>query len=476
MVAISQNIVNSLTGSTLDIQKLATDLVGAVRAPQQAAIDAKKTLATSKISSVGKIVSSANLVKQGLATYGDPKSLAFKVGTDPHASFQFHYSSPARRVDFSFQVNQPATANTVMLAGMTSDGVLAGADGSGVLNIYSGLKPTDPAIGKSLVASFNLADYATLGDLQAAVQQTTGFDASIVSSGSGTGSLQYLSISHGMGADNKFFVETVNGDGVALTDGLKPKDEASSQSNGVDCIVTYNGVTFNSPKNQFSDLVSDLNITIDPDTPPNTNVHLTTTSNTDASKQALQDIVTAYNELLGSITTEIKYDKDITKRGGLANNSVAKSFLNQMRSLTTDPINLGGGKSATLADIGVRTNLDGTLTLDTAQLTKVMASSPGLLESVVGSGVSAGALERVQKLADVVVGPTSSFQAIMDSATKKDLPKIEDEITALNEKMDALQAKYLTQFSAMQAIVNSSKSTQDSLTQSMASWTAGLKG
>jgi flagellar capping protein FliD len=64
----------------------------------------------------------------------------------------------------------------------------------------------------------------------------------------------------------------------------------------------------------------------------------------------------------------------------------------------------------------------------------------------------------------------------MDSATKRDLPKIEDEITALNEKMDALQAKYLTQFSAMQAIVNSSKSTQDSLTQSMESWTAGLKG
>ena len=48
-------------------------------------------------------------------------------------------------------------------------------------------------------------------------------------------------------------------------------------------------------------------------------------------------------------------------------------------------------------------------------------------------------------------------------------------ITKLNDAMDVLQARYLKQFSAMQTIVNASKSTQDSLTQSMASWTAGLK-
>jgi flagellar capping protein FliD len=93
----------------------------------------------------------------------------------------------------------------------------------------------------------------------------------------------------------------------------------------------------------------------------------------------------------------------------------------------------------------------------------------------VASGDTPGAIERFTKLTDVVVGPSSSFKSISDTVTNTELPKIADAITKLNDEMDALQAKYLKQFSAMQAIVNASKTVQDSLTQSMASWTAGLK-
>ena len=476
MVAISQNIVNSLTGSTLDIQKLATELTAAVRAPQQAALDTKKSLADARVSSIGKIMSSANNLKTAMAGYGDPKAMAFKLVPDKNASFQFHVASPPRAVDFTFQVNHPASANTVMLAGMRVDGTLAGADSTGVLNIYSGKKPTDPTDGKTLITSFNLADYATLGDLKTAIQAQTGFTASIVSSGTSASSMQYLSISHGLGAGNNFFVETVKDDGTALTDGLHPSSDAASQSAGLDAEVSYNGVTFTSPTNKFSDLVPDLEITINSDTPANTTVHLATTGNTDMCKQALQDIVTAYNSLLTTVTTEAKYDKDVKLRGGLANDAVARGLLNQMRLLSTDPIKLPGGKTVTLAEVGVKTNLDGTLTLDSTQMDKVIANSPGLLESVVASGDTPGAIERFTKLTDVVVGPSSSFKSISDTVTNTELPKIADAITKLNDAMDALQARYLQQFSAMQTIVNASKSTQDSLTQSMASWTAGLKG
>lgn len=474
MVAISQNIVNSLTGSTLDIQKLATELTAAVRAPQQAALDTKKSLADARISSIGKITSSANNLKTAMAGYGDPKSIAFKLVPDKNASFQFHVASPPRAVDFTFQVNHPASANSVMLAGFPVGGTLAGGDGTGVLNIYGGTRPADPLESKALLASFNLADYETLDDLKTAIQTTTGFSASIVSSGSYSGSLQYLTISHGLGADNKFFVDTMKSDETALSDGLQPS--SVSQSAGQDAEVSYNGVTFTSPTNKFGDLVPDLEITINADTPANTSVHLSTTSNTDLCKQALQDIVTAYNSLLTTVKTEAKYDKDVKLRGGLANDAVARGLLNQMRLLSTDPIKLPGGKTVTLAEVGVKTNLDGSLTLNSVQMDKVIANTPGLLESVVASGDTPGAIERFTKLTDVVVGPSSSFKSISDTVTNTELPKIADAITKLNDEMDALQARYLKQFSAMQTIVNASKSVQDSLTQSMASWTAGLKG
>lgn len=476
MVAISQNIVNSLTGSTLDIQKLATDLTDAVKAPQQTAIDNRKTLANARVSSIGKIMSSANQLKTAMGNYGDPKTLAYKLVPDTNATFQFHLSANPRPVDFTFQVNHPASTNSVMLAGLRVDGTMAGADGTGVLNIYSGQKPTDPTASKTLLKSFNLADYATLDELKTAIQKETGFTASIVSSGTTASSLNYLTIEHGLGSNNQFYVETVKDDGTPLTDGLQPQSDVAAQSNGQDAEVSYNGVTFTSHNNTFADLVPDLQINIKSTTPANTSVHLSTTNNTDTCKAALQDIVTAYNMLLTTVTTEAKYDKDVTKRGGLANDAIARNLLNQMRKLSTDPIKLADGKSVTLAEIGVKTNLDGSLTLDSTKLDQVISQSPGLLESVVASGASAGAVERFTKLTDVVVGTNSSFKTISDQVTNADLPKIETDQTKLNDQMTALKEKYLAQFSAMQTIVQASKSTQDSLSQSMTAWTNGLKG
>jgi flagellar hook-associated protein 2 len=446
-----------------------------VKAPQQAAIDQRKTLATARISSIGKIMSSANNLKTAMAGYGDPKSIAYKLVPDTNATFQFHVSASPRPVDFTFKVDHPASTNSVMLAGLRVDTPLAGSDGVGVLNIYSGQKSTGPTQAKTLIKSFNLADYATMDDLKTAIQGETGFDASIVSTGTSKSSLNYLSITHGLGAANNFYVETVKDDGTPLTDGLQPSSDAAAQSNGQDAQVSYNDVTFTSPNNTFSNLVPDLNININATTPANTSVHLSTTNNTDICQQALQDIVTAYNTLLTTVTTEAKYDKDVTKRGGLANDSVARGLLNQMRMLSTDPITLAGGKSVTLAEVGVKTNLDGSLTLDTTKLDQVVSTSPGLLESVMASGASAGAIERFTKLTDVVVGPSSSFVTISDTVTNTDLPKIADDQTKLDDQMTALMDKYLAQFSDMQTIVLASKSTQDSLTQSMAAWTAGLK-
>jgi flagellar hook-associated protein 2 len=128
-----------------------------------------------------------------------------------------------------------------------------------------------------------------------------------------------------------------------------------------------------------------------------------------------------------------------------------------------------------MADVGVRTNTDGSLEVDTQSLNTAMTNNPGLLESVISSGTSAGALERFSSLCTVITAPTSDLQTLSNTTTNTDLAKIADDETALTTAMTALQAKYLQQFSDMQTIVSSAKSTQDSLTQSMTAWTAGLK-
>ena len=606
MATTIPNIVNSLTGSTLDIQKLTTDLVAAVRAPQQAAIDTKLTKAEAIISSVGKIVSSASTLKSGLASYGDPKALAYEPIADSNASFTFRPSVSAKPVDQSFQINQVASLNKVSMGGMTS----FPSPPSGMLEIYAvprGAPIAEFDLGEKVDPSNPSSAYRfkSLTGLAAAIKDQTGFDASVAT----IGSQQFLTISHGTGAANRFSVEVtgsvseswsakeggnsilMNGiadvsgsfpvpsgllniysypasstplasfnldeeifDGSGLSIGKKYETleqlqsaiknyidpltympagfgcdissqtiagvvtkyltiskgvEGSDQisikfedplggispnwapmsgtSSGQDAAITYNGQSITSKNNTFS-MLDDIIININPNasTNPPPTVHLTSRANTDMCKQVLSDILTAYNQLMQTINNEIQYDKDIAKRGGLANNFVAKGFLWQMRDLTTRQVQISETKFASLADLGVSTNLDGTLALDQAQLASAIANKPGLLESVVSSSMLIqsddstvkvkGALERVIEMADVIIAPASSFNALATQASKVDMPKIEAEKTKLEDAMTALTAKYLQQFSAMQSAVQASQNVQSSLTQSMASWSSGLKG
>jgi len=367
-------------------------------------------------------------------------------------------------------------SGVVLTSGSAGNSGLGGVLGTGSLVLTetssTGTPPTPIA--------FDLTQFVSLSDLQTAIQNTTGFDAQIVSTGSSPKSLQYLSITHGTGAANIFSVSRSDG---PSTDGLQTA--GSNTSAGVDASILYNGITFTSPTNTFSNFVSDLNITINSSapvasttsTPPvaPTTVHLTTTDNTSGCQQALSDIVSSYNSLLKTLQTQMTWNSDVTKRGGLANDPIANGLLDQMRLLSTNPITLANGKTVTMADVGVRTNTDGSLEVDTQSLNTAMTNNPGILESVISSGTSAGALERFSSLCTVITAPTSDLQTLSNTTTNTDLAKIADDETALTTAMTALQAKYLQQFSDMQTIVSSAKSTQDSLTQSMTAWTAGLK-
>ena len=464
------NIVNSLTGGSIDIQALAKSLTDATRAPQQALLDNKKTLAQSKVSSIGKIYSSADQLKSALTPYGSPRQLGLSAATSDatKASFQYSPYSTQASVDLSIEIQKLATANTVSLMPLAKNTSLAGTGAGATLNIYSGDQPTDPAATKTLVKSFMLADYATLDDLANAVRAVSGFDATVLNSPDGT---QRLSITRGTGTAKHFYVETVVQGGGAMSDGLMANPSAF-QSTGADAQMVADGLTYTSGTNSFTNLISGVTINL----ASTGSVRLYTTRNTDQQVSALRSIVASYNQLLSTVNTEITYDKDVQKRGGLANDFVARSFLFQMRRLTTDPI-AGTASNVTLAELGVRTEQNGTLTVDETRLNKVISEQPELLQNVMASsGTKQGALEKMLNLADTVLGVNGPFVRIYNDTQNRDLPAINEAIAKLNDQMDALQARYLREFTSMQDMVSSSKNSQDSLTQAMAAWSAGLKG
>lgn len=360
------------------------------------------------------------------------------------------------------------------------------SDGSTIVFDYGSSSTATGTISltpSKVLQTFDLKSYASLADVATAINAVSGYGASVMNSTSGTTTVQYLQITHGTGTANNFtaqITDNASPPNSNLSDGLNTSTNGGpTVTTGEDAVITSSGVTYTSSTNTFSNLISGVNINVHAVTTGSSQVNLSTAPNTTAQLNALQTIVQGYNSLLSTIKSAMAYNSDITKRGGLANDTIAQQFLGQLAALTTTPITGSGATPTTLSAIGVKTNLDGTLSIDVATVDQISQTNPQLISDVISSSSkSTGAIDLMQNLNNVILGsPTkdSVFKDELNTTETTVEQKIADDQTALNTSMKAMYQSYLTQFSAIQSLLNSTQSEQTSLTNMMSSWTAGLK-
>ena len=502
------SIVKNLTSGTMDIQELAKNLTEATRAPRQALIDSQKTAAEAKISSIGKIQSTAKTFQDTLAQFGDARALALTpMSSDSSvADFSFKSYFAPSAVDFSFKVTQLATDNKAVFAKMPTAGML-NLGGTNItytdlfdlrtkVNKVAGFTATivnasDVVISKGTGVANNFsADVTATAKFAASGGAASATLTKIVGPGvltlpdsttvSYTDAANLVTKVNALNGSITAATPNANGDivftssNVAETGTLSLK--RSQTTNGVDATIEANGQTYSSSSNRFTNLINGVNV--DVKKVSGIEVQLSTTRNTDTMVLAAKAIVDGYNSLLKSITAEIQYDPDVKKRGGLSNDFVARSFMSQLRSLTTQPITnyAGNGKTYTLADIGISTNRDGSWSLDSAKIETIAQDKPEILEAVISSdGNSQGIIDRMKKVTSTALDAKEAFQTLADRTKNTDLTKIDDQLKKLDEEMTALQNRYLTQFTAMQSTLYEAQNTQSSLTNFMTAWTAGMK-
>ena len=504
------SIVKNLTGGTMDIQDLAKNLTEATRVPKQTLIDNRRTVAEAKISSIGKIQAAAKSFQDNLTQFGDARALPLTPATSDSSVADFTFKSffTPGPVDFSFKVNQLATENRTIFANVAKAGTinLGGTainytdllDLRAKINATAGYTATlvngsDLIVGKGTGAS-NV--FTATASVTAAFKSTGGGNPTATLSkvtGSGTFTLPGSStpiaftnaadladqINNTVGAPYSATSDASGNVIVTTTDTAQTGSISFTRTQtttGVDAIIEANGQTYNSATNRFGNLIVGVNI--DVKKVSSSEVRLSTNRNSDLFVLAAQTIVDGYNSMLKSITSEIQYDPDVKKRGGLANDFVARSFMSQLRSLTTQPItNYGGtGKTYTLADIGISTNRDGTWYLDASKIEAMAQDKPEVLEAVVSTDTnSQGILDRMKKVTSTALDAKEAFQKLADKTKNTDLAKIDEELEKLNNEMEALQNRYLTQFTAMQSKLYDAQNTQSSLTNFMTAWTAGMK-
>ncbi len=240
-------------------------------------------------------------------------------------------------------------------------------------------------------------------------------------------------------------------------------------SAAADAIVAVDGVALRRDSNSISDLVPGVRLDL-ASAQPGTVVTIGKTLPTSALIQAAQDFVATYNEMYTAL------DADLDPVGGtLRSDTAAKALKRQMQQLSVAPLVAASGSApTTLAEIGVRTERDGTLSVDTATLTRALVNYPDAVEKMfaepvgdatTGNGLTAALNAIASAASDTTRGLGASESNYTKAKSTLDLDKEKALASA-----EAMRTRLTSQFATMDAKVAAYKSTMSFLESQIEAW------
>ncbi|HEY4221160.1 MAG TPA: flagellar filament capping protein FliD [Myxococcota bacterium] len=351
--------------------------------------------------------------------------------TSSSSAFSVTATSHAQPGQFAVQVTQLAAAAHAMSARFdtTTTAVPAGtltigADGTSTdITIPTGATLTDVAdlINKSGAdVTANVLDTGN-GAYLSVVRNQTGFTVG----GDAAGALTFS----GDGAPGVGLAVTTAAKNATFTVDDLPFER---RSNSIDDAIPNASLTLNATSDHADDAVF--------------------ANDSDATQANVQKFVDAYNGVIGFVQQELDVQADTDRDKTLAGESLLRQVQQQIQGLISQQSPSGTSSVRALADIGVSTGRDGTLTLNSDVLSKALARDGGAVDSLLsGTGGIADQFDSfVKSMADGSDSQISQREEVLTNQ-RKDL---DDQIAAIDRRVETYKTMLVNQFSAMEQLVS----------------------
>lgn len=456
----AQQLFTSLqTGSGIDLSTVVPSLIEAQFAAKTAALKAKSDTLTAQISVVSSIKSAITDFSSALASLASGGTLATQATSSDPSTMSVTTAAGAKLAGMSKSISINALASAQVSS--TKDAYSKTASlGTGSLSIKVGSKD-------AVSVSFG-ADDSTPDQLAAKINAAnTGIKASVITDASGNA---FLSFTGASGKDNSFTITATEGDtaGLARLNVGSGASGTVTSSTAANASITMDGVTVERASNTVNDLVSGVTMTLSAvSTKP---ISLTGAAPTAALSNVVANFVSTFNDNMSALNKAID---PIT--GDLRSDPAARSLAQTMRTLTTTKLVPGDDTDLgpkTLADLGVRTEKDGTLSIDQTRLAKTLSDYPGSVEKMFqASGDNLIGLSA--RMNSVQLSATSSVYGLTASANNLNEAQknLADQQSRLSDNRDRASDALTARFSAMNNRVSAYKSVQSFMDQQVKMWT-----
>lgn len=331
------------------------------------------------------------------------------------------------------------TFGTISGGTLDTDGIYTGASftGSGATAVTVDIDQTNNTL-EGIRDAINAAN--------------VGVTATIVNDGSATPYRLILN-ANGTGAARSMKID-VSGDS-AVSD-LLSYDPAGTQKlnqlqGAQDAKLTVDGIPISSASNSVTGVVDGLTFTLK--APGNSTV--TVARDYTQITTAVTNLVKTYNDASAAIAAST------AKGAGLQGNAGVVGTLSRLRT-EIGALRPGSGSLQSLSQLGIQFQRDGTLALDTGELTAALNADYAGVSALLGKFTGS-----MSTLTKTMLGESGSLTAQTNGITRS-IEAIDSQRERISRRLESVQARYLAQFTALDAMISSMKQTSTFLEQQLA--------
>lgn len=447
-------------GTGLDIGGMVTAIADAEKAPKQAQIDRLTTKTETSLSAVGTLTSAVETFEASLTALESSSSSFEGLGVQSSADGVASATAGAGAVPGSYEVEVISLASSSKVASASLEGgVSTTFDSGGTLTID---------VGDNASYEVQVAPGASLTEIRDAINSqlsaTAGISANIITDASGA---RLVLSSEVTGEGTDLYVKGT-GDLAALNinvdeDGNHDLTQQSGTGAGSITLASnasykIDGLELSSSTNTVTAL-SGLSIKL---TAEGTTT-LTVAPNTEGLKTSIEAFVSAYNNLitvtnaLTRVTTS--EDETSTDAGALVGDALVRSLLGSIRNELVQP-STGSGELSVLAQLGVTTNKDGTLSIDDAKLSSALETHYDEVQAFfVGDD---GLIPRLKSVTEPYTAPGGLLAGRTESL-QKTMTQLSEQQQALDRRIDSLTTSLYTKYNNMDILVAQLQATSESI-------------
>lgn len=347
--------------------------------------------------------------------------------------------STASKGSYDIVVSNIAKSHKIAADGVAADTTTVAA-GAGSFNF---------TVGAGAEQSVAVDATTTLSDLRTAINDLdAGVTATIINDGDPANPYRLVLTSDDTGTSNA----------ITITQNDTTLNFATTLQAATDASFTVDGMAVTKTSNTVTDVIEGVTLDLK-SADAATTVTLNVARDAEAIEEKIQTMVTAYNDIVTYIKANNRYDSETKKAGYFFGDVVARSIWDDLRRSMTDPVSGLPDTMNRLLHVGITTDTEGKMSVDSTDLADAIAGSFDdvvnlFVDGTSTTGVAGAVYDKADSITDFADGRIKGRQDGLNRSITSIEKSIENRERELNQYEDMIRA----QFMALETMLASFKS------------------